>query len=83
MASDNEQRWLIVFVCACPNCGQPRVEYFFPGYLPDDEAIKKTTLGNLPCERCHLRWQPVAAECHVSVHPQILKKDFQFYKQGT
>jgi hypothetical protein len=77
MASDIEQRWLVVFVCPCPNCGQPRVEYVFLGFLPDTQCIKELILGNLPCERCHLKWQPLAQECYVSTHPQLLKRDFQ------
>jgi hypothetical protein len=79
--NDTERRWLVVFVCPCPNCGQPRVEYLFPAFLPDAQQIKEFVLGNLPCDRCQLRWQPNAQECFASVHPQLLKKDFQSYKQ--
>jgi hypothetical protein len=79
-AMDNtEQRWLVVFVCPCPNCGMSRVEYIFLGFLPQNESIKDLKLGNLPCERCHFRWQPDARKSLVSLHPQILKKDFQIY----
>jgi hypothetical protein len=78
--NDTVKSWLVVFVCPCPNCGYPRVEYVFAENLPEATEIDGFMLGNLPCDRCYYRWQPSVHERYSSIHPQILKKDFQSYK---
>lgn len=72
-----DRRWLTIFVCQCPNCGYPRVEYVLPSFEPNPQYLRELKLGMLECERCREKFRPLPLECHHTTVEMTLKKDFQ------
>jgi hypothetical protein len=74
-----EQAWVVLVVCACPNCGFPSVQMSVPSYEPSESYFTRSELPvpTVRCQRCDGSYIPQASSGYRHVVPWPLKTNYQ------